>query len=216
MTSGTAVTAGTLYIVAAPSGAGKTSLVRALVSGTPDVVVSVSHTTRACRPGERDGVDYHFVSEDTFQQMVQEGAFLEHASVYDRHYGTSRQWVLEKLTQGLDVVLEIDWQGARQVRDQLVDSVGIFILPPSRETLEMRLRNRNQDSAETIARRMREAENEMTHYDEFDYLVVNDVFEQALKELRAVLLARRLRTAVRKLELRGFIESLLSHSQTAA
>lgn len=209
MTEETPVTAGTLFIVAAPSGAGKTSLVRALLEAEQDILVSVSHTTRPPRPGERDGVDYHFVTPETFQAMVREDAFLEHATVFDHCYGTSRHWVLEKLTQGLDVILEIDWQGARQVKSQLHDAVGIFILPPSRETLQRRLTGRNQDSASTIARRMRDAQSEMSHYDEFDYLVVNDIFERALQELRAVVLARRLRMAVRKLEVRNLINSLL-------
>lgn len=209
MTEETPVTAGTLFIVAAPSGAGKTSLVKALLEAEQDILVSVSHTTRPPRPGERDGIDYHFVSAEVFQAMVREDAFLEHATVFDHCYGTSRHWVLEKLTQGFDVILEIDWQGARQVRSQVNDSVGIFIIPPSRETLQRRLMGRNQDSAATIARRMRDAESEMGHYDEFDYLVVNDVFERALQELRAVVLARRLRTAVRKLEIRHLIDSLL-------
>lgn len=209
MTEENPVTAGTLFIVAAPSGAGKTSLVKALLEVEKEVLVSVSHTTRPPRPGERDGVDYHFVTADVFQAMVREGAFLEHASVFDHHYGTSHHWVLEKLTQGFDVILEIDWQGARQIRSQISDCIGIFILPPSRETLQRRLMGRNQDSTATIARRMRDAESEMSHYDEFDYLVVNDLFERALQELRAIVLARRLRTAVRKLEVRDLIDSLL-------
>lgn len=214
MTEETPVTAGTLFIVAAPSGAGKTSLVKALLDAEKDVLVSVSHTTRPPRPGERDGVDYHFITPDAFEAMVREDAFLEHASVFDHHYGTSRHWVLEKLTQGLDVILEIDWQGARQIRSQVNDSVGIFILPPARETLQRRLLSRNQDSEATVARRMRDAESEMSHYDEFDYLVVNDVFERAVQELRAIVLARRLRTCVRKLELRNLIDSLLGRGRT--
>lgn len=201
--------AGTLFIVAAPSGAGKTSLVRALIKAMPNIMVSVSHTTRAMRPGEREGVDYHFVAEDRFHELVQADAFLEHARVFDRYYGTSRQWVLDKLAQGVDVVLEIDWQGARQVRTQLPEAIGIFILPPSRAALEARLRGRGQDGAEVIARRMRDAVNEMVHYDEFDYLLVNDQFDQALQDLIAVVQARRLRIEARRLELRGLIDTLL-------
>ena len=182
---------GTLYIVSAPSGAGKTSLVKALLQSTDSIAVSVSHTTRAMRPGEQDGVDYHFVSIDAFREMIAGQAFLEHAQVFDNFYGTARASALDLLEQGLDVILEIDWQGARQVREMIPEAVGIFVLPPSRAALEERLQNRGQDSDEIITRRMRDALSEMSHYSEFDYLVFNDDFDTALTELRAIVLARR-------------------------
>jgi len=185
---------GTLYIFAAPSGAGKTSLVKALVETTSEIEVSVSHTTRAPRPGEVDGVNYYFTDVDAFQSMVAQGAFLEHARVFDNFYGTARSNIEQRLAAGVDVILEIDWQGARQVREQFPDSIGIFILPPSRQALEERLRGRGQDGDDVIARRMREAESEMSHYAEFDYLVINDDFAIALAELAAIVMARRLRT----------------------
>ena len=184
---------GTLYIVAAPSGAGKTSLVKSLVETTPGVVVSISHTTRPPRPGEQDGVHYHFIVLPTFEAMIAQGAFLEHAQVFGNRYGTSRAAVLSKLQAGLDVILEIDWQGARQVREQMPDSPSIFILPPSRDALRQRLAGRGQDSAEVIERRMAAALDELSHYVEFDYLVINDQFETALTELRAIMIAQRQR-----------------------
>ena len=184
---------GTLYIVAAPSGAGKTSLVKSLVETTPDVVASISHTTRPPRPGEQDGIHYHFASLAAFEAMIAQGAFLEHAQVFGNRYGTSRAAVLSQLKAGLDVILEIDWQGARQVRDQMPNSLSIFILPPSRDALRQRLAGRGQDSAEVIERRMAVALDELSHYTEFDYLVINDQFETALTELRAILIAQRQR-----------------------
>ena len=184
---------GTPYIVAAPSGAGKTSLVKRLVETTPGVVASVSHTTRPPRPGEQDGVHYHFVPLAAFETMIAQGAFLEHAQVFGHRYGTSRQAVLSKLKEGLDVILEIDWQGARQVRERMPDSPSIFILPPSRDALRQRLAGRGQDSAEVIERRMAAALDELSHYAEFDYLVINDQFETALTELRAIMIAQRQR-----------------------
>ncbi len=184
---------GTLFIVSAPSGAGKTSLVKALVERDPRVVLSVSHTTRPPRPGERDGVDYHFVDSATFERMVAEGAFLEHAEVFGNRYGTARATVERELAADRDVILEIDWQGARQVRAAMPEAVSVFILPPSREALEARLRGRGQDDETVIARRMARAVDEMSHYDEYDYLVVNDVFETALEDLLAIVRATRLR-----------------------
>ncbi len=183
---------GTLYIVSAPSGAGKTSLVKALLERDQGVALSVSHTTRAPRPGEEDGVHYHFVDNPTFDRMVEDGAFLEHARVFDNQYGTSLAGVRNQLAGGQDVILEIDWQGARQVREAVPGAVGIFVLPPSRQALEERLRGRGQDSSEVIARRMRDAVTEMSHYDEYHYLVINDVFDTALDELAAIIVARRL------------------------
>jgi len=201
---------GTLYIVSAPSGAGKTSLVKALTASDPDVAVSVSHTTRAPRPGERDGVDYHFVDAETFAKMERAGLFLEHATVFDNHYGTARDEVLARLAGGGDVILEIDWQGARQVRAALPGSVGIFVLPPSRAVLEQRLRARGQDSEAVILRRMQDAVREMSHYEEYDYLVVNEDFDRALADLSAILRARRLRLAPQRARLAGALRDLLA------
>ena len=184
---------GTLFIVSAPSGAGKTSLVKALLERISDVVVSVSHTTREPRPGEQDGVDYHFVSKPDFETMVAAGEFLEHARVFDNFYGTSRIAVAEQLEAGRDVILEIDWQGARQVRQAAPQALGVFILPPTRETLRERLLGRGQDSEQVIERRMRDAINEMSHYGEYHFLVFNDEFEQAVAELQALFVAQRLR-----------------------
>ena len=184
---------GDLYVISAPSGAGKTSLVAALGSAEPGLHVSVSHTTRPRRANETDGVNYHFVSEEEFVAMIDADAFLAHARVFDRRYGTARESVLNVLAAGDDAILEIDWQGARQVRERHPGCIGIFILPPSRESLAERLSERAQDSDEVIARRMRAAVNEMSHYREFDYLVVNDDFEVALGDLRSIIRARRLR-----------------------
>jgi guanylate kinase len=184
---------GTLFIISAPSGAGKTSLVKALIASNENLVVSTSHTTRKMRPGEENGRDYHFTDVPSFQAMVGENAFLEHAKVFDNYYGTSRAGVTERLNSGVDVILEIDWQGARQVRAALPEARSIFILPPSRGELEVRLRGRGQDSDEIIARRMRDAVTEMEHYGEYDYLVINDRFDVALQELQAILLTHRLR-----------------------
>ena len=185
---------GTLYVFAAPSGAGKTSLVKALVEESDGVEVSVSHTTRAPRPGELDGINYHFTDVAAFEAMVEEGAFLEHARVFDNFYGTARANIEERLAAGRDVILEIDWQGARQVRQQFPESIRVFILPPSRQALEDRLRSRGQDDDDVIDRRMRDAVNEMSHYGEFDFLVINDDFDIALEEIKAIIRVNRLRT----------------------
>ena len=201
---------GTLYILSAPSGAGKSSLLRALLDAMGGTVaVSVSHTTRKPRPGEINGRDYHFVDLATFQAMVDEGAFLEHARVFDNHYGTSRQVVEQQLSAGQDVVLEIDWQGARLVRKLMPESTGIFILPPSRETLRERLQGRGQDDPAVIERRMCDAISEMSHYHEYDYLVINDVFERALEDLAAILRSSRLRLAPQLLGQAVLLQSLL-------
>ena len=181
---------GKLLILSAPSGAGKSSLAKALAASAPNVAVSVSHTTRAPRPGERDGTDYHFVSTDQFAAMVKEGRFLEHAQVFGNFYGTARESVEDLLVAGKNVVLDIDWQGARRIKELMPDAVTVFVLPPSREVLHERLVGRGQDSAETIARRMREASSEMRHYGEFDHVVVNDVFSAALSDIRAILEGR--------------------------
>jgi guanylate kinase len=176
-------TSGTLYIVSAPSGAGKTSLLKVLLEDMKDIAVSVSHTTRAMRPGEENGVHYHFVDVESFQQMTAAGDFLEHAQVFDNFYGTSQAAVTAQLASGQDVILEIDWQGAQQVRKHFADAVSIFILPPSKAALRERLTDRGQDDEAIIDRRMRDAEAEMSHYAEFDYLVVNDDFDTAVADL---------------------------------
>lgn len=181
---------GTLYIISAPSGAGKTSLVKALIESTSDIMVSVSHTTRGMRPGEVDGKDYHFTDVDTFRSMIGDNAFLEHAQVFDNFYGTSRDAIEAELYRGHNVLLDIDWQGARRIRDQMPDALSVFILPPSRQALEDRLRGRGQDSEEVIRRRMRDAVSEMSHAPEFQYQVVNDDFDAALADLRALLEGR--------------------------
>ncbi|WP_237067894.1 guanylate kinase [Microbulbifer guangxiensis] len=191
--TGSVVQKGTLYTVSAPSGAGKTSLVKALVDSDNQVTVSVSHTTRARRPGEEDGINYHFVDREAFLAMLDRNAFLEHAQVFDNFYGTSREWVEETLNSGRDVILEIDWQGAAQVRRLLPDTVGIFILPPSQEALRERLTGRGQDEASVIERRMEQAIDEMSHFVEADYLVINDDFQVALAELKAIIMAQRQR-----------------------
>ena len=201
---------GTLYIVSAPSGAGKTSLVSALLENTDQgLALSVSHTTRQPRPGEEDGRDYHFVDSAAFGKMIDDGVFLEYAQVFDNFYGTSRPGVEAQLTAGRDVILEIDWQGAQQVRKALPEAVGIFILPPSRKALEERLRARKQDDDKVIARRMRAAVSEMTHYGEYDYLIVNDDFSVALEELTAVVRCRRLRLSVQEQRQAGLLTALL-------
>lgn len=183
---------GTLFIVSAPSGAGKTSLVRELIESLDGIQVSVSHTTRAQRQGEVNGVNYHFVDVPGFEAMIERGEFFEYAKVFDNYYGTSRHAVQTILDAGQDVILEIDWQGARQVRAQMPEAVSIFILPPSRSELERRLASRGTDEHAVIAQRMREAVNEMSHYDEYAYLVVNDDFTTALQELQSLVISRRL------------------------
>ncbi len=187
------MTQGTLYTVSAPSGAGKTSLVKKLVENIINLQTSVSHTTRTMRPGEVDGVNYHFVSTEQFQQMLSEASFLEHAQVFNHYYGTSQQWVEDKLKQGVDVILEIDWQGAEQVRHLLPHTLSIFILPPSLETLRGRLTDRGQDDDKTIQLRMNKAISEMSHYVEADYLIINDNFDTALGEFEAIIMSNRLR-----------------------
>ena len=200
---------GTLYIISAPSGAGKTSLVKKLTANEVNIVVSVSHTTRGMREGEKEGVDYHFVDQEAFLSMVGSSAFLEHAKVFDNYYGTSQQHVEQQLLQGRDVILEIDWQGARQVRKQFQDSLSIFILPPSSSALKERLQNRGQDDEEIINRRMKDAVNEMSHYAEFDYIIVNDDFDIALQELGSIFKANRLRQLQQERKLESLLIELL-------
>jgi guanylate kinase len=200
---------GTLYIVAAPSGAGKSSLVNALLEREPGIVLSVSHTTRPPRPGDVDGQHYHFVNRGVFERLVAENAFLEHAEVFGNLYGTSRAAVEPMLAEGRDVLLEIDWQGARQVRQVRPDCVSIFILPPSREELERRLRTRAADNAPTIARRLAESREEISHAGDFDCIVVNDQFADALDDLRAIVKSRRLRREAQLVRYAALIDDLL-------
>lgn len=183
---------GHLYIVSAPSGAGKTSLVKALLERDSQVVVSVSHTTRPRRDGEIEGVDYNFVTPEQFEDKIEKGQFLEYAEVFENKYGTSQVWVKEQLDKGLDVILEIDWQGAEQVRRLMPEARSVFILPPSREVLERRLRGRGTDTEEVIQRRLSKTVSEISHYSEFDYLIVNDDFETALADLASVFRSARL------------------------
>ena len=183
---------GNLFILSAPSGAGKSSLINALLKKHADMKVSVSHTTRAPRPGENDAEHYHFVSVDEFKAIIAKDDFFEWAQVFDNYYGTSKQAIEEQLAAGIDVFLDIDWQGARQVREIMKDVKTIFILPPSKQELEQRLNNRGQDSAEIIAGRMAQAQSETSHYDEYDFVVVNDDFDTALSEIESVVIAQRL------------------------
>ena len=178
---------GRLFIFSAASGTGKTSLAKALVEQMPDVAFSVSHTTRAPRPGEQHGAHYYFVNQQQFDEMVAAERFLEHARVFDNSYGTSRAATENLLRQGKNIILDIDWQGARAIKEKMPESVSVFILPPSRAALEERLTARGQDTPEVIARRMRDAVSEMTHYKEFDYVVVNDEFDAALTDLKAII-----------------------------
>lgn len=200
---------GTLYVFSAPSGAGKTTLVKALLDQTQDIGVSVSHTTRATRTGEVDGKDYNFTSTEIFKSMIEHNEFLEHAQVFDNFYGTSQKWVEDQLAKGQDVILEIDWQGAEQVRKLMPNMVSVFILPPSRPELERRLQGRGQDSQEIIDRRMRDAVSEMSHFSEFDYLIINDDFDSALSELCAVVISRRQRLSAQSKKHQLLIEQLL-------
>nr|MBF0685780.1 guanylate kinase [Pseudomonas sp.] len=201
---------GTLYIVSAPSGAGKTSLVKALLDAQPQVRVSVSHTTRGVRPGEVDGVNYHFVSREDFLERLERNEFLEHAEVFGNLYGTSQRWVEQTLADGYDLILEIDWQGAQQVRRLMPQAKSIFILPPTQEALRQRLNNRGQDSDEVIDKRMREAVSEMTHHVEYDYLIINDDFSHALADLQAIFRANRLLQLAQQQRFAGLLEQLLA------
>lgn len=184
---------GTLYIISAPSGAGKSSLVKALIDIEPQIRVSVSHTTRAMRPGEENGVHYHFVEREEFVKMIEHGDFLERAEVFGNLYGTSQSYLQQTLDEGHDLILEIDWQGAEQVRKLMPQARSIFILPPSQQALRVRLDNRGQDSAEIIDGRMREAVSEMSHYVDYDYLIINDDFALALDDLKSIFHANRLK-----------------------
>ncbi len=184
---------GALFIISSPSGGGKTSLVKALLEAEPEVRLSVSYTTRAPRQGEADGVDYRFVTPDSFERMLEAGEFLESAVIYGNHYGTSQKWIEGVLARGQDVLLEIDWQGAQQVRRLMQRVVSIFVLPPSLEALESRLKGRAQDNAEVVARRLAAARDEISHASEYDYVIINEEFNRAALDLRSIVRAERLR-----------------------
>ncbi|MFC4160153.1 guanylate kinase [Chitinimonas lacunae] len=184
---------GNIFVVVAPSGAGKTTLVLALLAAEPQVQLSVSYTTRAPREGEVEGRDYHFVSRDAFLAMINHGDFLEHAEVHGNFYGTSQSWINDALATGRDILLEIDWQGAQQVRRHFPEAIGIFILPPSAEVLEQRLRGRGKDSEEAIARRLKNAREEISHIDEADYVIVNEHIDEAVRDIIGIVRAERLR-----------------------
>lgn len=201
---------GTLYVISAPSGAGKTSLVAAMLEADPRLRVSVSHTTRAPRPGEVDGKNYHFTSKQLFQKMIEQSVFLEHAEVFGNYYGTSQLWVNEQLAQDRDVILEIDWQGAQQVRRLRPDCVSIFIAPPSLLELRRRLERRGQDSGGIIDQRMHEATEECSHHGEYDYLVLNDHFAEALADLLCIVRAERVKTGAQQVRHPELIAGLLS------
>ena len=187
---------GQLFIVCAPSGAGKTSLVKALLENDKSISLSISYTTRSPRPGEVNGKDYHFVSTEAFKQMLERGDFLESANVHGNHYGTSQNWINQEISGGKNILLEIDWQGAAQVRKLVSNTIGIFILPPSLETLKQRLVARGQDSEEVIARRLRGAREEIDHVEEFDYVIINNVFEDAIADLVSIVRAEKLKLQV--------------------
>jgi len=182
-----------LFIISAPSGCGKTSLVKALINDVPEISVSVSHTTRKPRPGEVNGKNYHFVSKDVFDTMVKENAFVEYAKVFDNYYGSSRKSIQDEISNNKDVILEIDWQGAKQIKENEA-ALSIFILPPSKEALHSRLQNRDQDSQDVIDKRMSEAEAEMCHFYEFDFVIINDNFDSALNDLKHIIYSSRLTT----------------------
>lgn len=186
---------GNLFIVAAPSGAGKTTLVSLLLENDPQIRVSISHTTRAPRPGEENGREYHFIDVPAFLDKVQSGEFLEWAEVHGNYYGTSKKWIESEMSSGRDVLLEIDWQGAQQVRKSFPKAIGIFVLPPSMDVLKTRLSGRGTDSAEVIARRIAAAHDEMRHVDEFDYVIINDDLQQASGDLQSIVTASRLHYA---------------------
>ncbi|MGC9420999.1 MULTISPECIES: guanylate kinase [Vibrio] len=203
---------GTLYIVSAPSGAGKSSLIAALLEQNPTYAmkVSISHTTRDMRPGEQDGVHYHFVEKTHFETLIEKGEFLEYAEVFGNYYGTSRVWIEEMLSKGIDVFLDIDWQGARQIREQMPHARSVFILPPSKEELARRLNTRGQDSESVIAKRMSEARSEISHYREYDYVIINDDFDAALVDFKAILRAERLKQDKQAAKYSSMLSALLA------
>ena len=200
------MTSGRLFIIAAPSGGGKTSLVNALLAANREIALSVSYTTRAPRAGEVDHREYHFITDQEFRAMIARDEFLEHAQVHGNRYGTSAPWIRQQIAAGRDLILEIDWQGARQVRDRIPDAIGIFVLPPSIAELERRLRTRGQDSEEVIQRRLGNARDEMSHANEFDYVIINKDFDTALADLAAIVRASRLRLARQRQRHPGLFE----------
>ena len=206
---------GTLYIVAAPSGAGKSSIVNAVLARDPQIALSSSFTSRQPRPGERHAQHYNFVTADEFKAMIRAGDFFEYAQVHGDWKGTARQSVEPQLAAGKDVLLEIDWQGARQVRDKVPDAVAVFILPPSRQALEQRMRNRGQDSEAVIQQRLAAAREEMSHFDEFDYVIVNEVFDAAVDDMCAIFTASRLRREAQVTRHEGLIAALLADGDIA-
>ena len=201
---------GTLYIVAAPSGAGKSSLVNAVLSRESGIALSISFTSRKARPGERHAQHYHFIDKEEFEAMIGKGDFFEHALVHGDYKGTAKQSVEPQLAAGKDVLLEIDWQGARQVREKLPDAISIFSLPPSKDALETRMRNRGQDSEQVIKQRLSNAREEMSHYSEFDYVIVNEHFDAAVSELRAIFQAQRLKCDAQQQRHSDLIQNLLA------
>ena len=200
---------GNLFILSAPSGAGKSSLINALLKKHTDMKVSVSHTTRSPRPGEENGVHYHFVSTDEFKALIEKNDFFEWAQVFDNYYGTSKQAIESQLDAGIDVFLDIDWQGAQQVRKIMPSVQTIFILPPSKKELEQRLNNRGQDSADVIAGRMAQAQSETSHYNEYDFVIVNDDFESALADIEIIVMAQRLTLKAQENRHQVLLNSLL-------
>ena len=201
---------GTLFIVAAPSGGGKTSLVKKLIQDLADIEVSISHTTREKRPGETSGVDYFFVSEDEFVQMINDSAFIEHAHVFNHYYGTSIAQIHDRLAAGIDVVLDIDWQGAQQIKHLFKDATSIFVIPPSLDVLKQRLLARQQDDDAVIANRMHRAQDELSHYPEFDFLIVNEDFDTAASELQSIVISHRLQMSRQMEKQRKLLSFLLS------
>jgi guanylate kinase len=201
---------GNLFILSAPSGAGKSTLYKALLNQDNKVRISISHTTRAPRTGEEHGREYYFIDDESFLDMIAEDAFFEHAQVFDNYYGTSKESIFGMLEQGLDVILEIDWQGARQIRQFYPEAIGIFILPPSLPALEERLRSRATDTDDVIQRRMAKAVNEMSHYHEYDFVIVNDDFDAALSQMAAIFMAMRAKTPVMQEKSGNLINDLLS------
>ena len=210
MLSSEKIKTGQLFIVAAPSGGGKTSLVNQLILSMSNIELSISHTTRPARPKEKNGKDYFFVNHQAFESMVEQHGFLEHAKVFDNFYGTSKQQIEERLEDGTDIVLDIDWQGAQQIRKIIPEAVSIFLLPPSLQTLRERLQNRQQDNQDVIEKRMQQAHAELNHFAEFDYLIVNKEFDVALHELQAIVMAERLKKNIQIQRERKLLSFLLA------